>query len=139
MPLELVTSYTWPTDRFFLACLSIQVDILAGRLGIKTHTWDVDGLGPARGFGGRLSSGRVILVEELEYGGPYPAVYVDSAELSTSGPEALVAELCRELGLSTTDFLRVAGDADRVAATELMGQVIAVRAQRLSKKGQSPN
>ena len=137
MPLEPLTSYTWPTDRYPLASLSVRVDNLAARLGIEAHAWQVDGLGPARGFGGRLPSGRVILVEELEYGRPYPAVWVDAAELSTFGPDALVAEVCRELGLTPPEIVRVAGNTERLAATELTGQVIAARAQREPKKGQA--
>jgi hypothetical protein len=65
--LEVVTSYTWPTDGVYLAALDTRVDDLAARLGVGVHAWDVDGLGPARGFGFRLPSGRVYLLEELGF------------------------------------------------------------------------
>ena len=94
MPLELLTSYTWPTDVVPLGGLTVRINDLAARLGLPLQMWDVDGLGPARGFGGRLPSGWVVLLEELEnavkyHGAKGPSVYVDAAVLGAIGAEPL--------------------------------------------------
>jgi hypothetical protein len=116
--IEPLVSYTWPTDPFPLAALGVRVDALAGRLGLSVHDWNVDGLGPARGYGGRLPSGRVILLEELQlavkhHGAQGPIVYVDAAELAAVGPELLVGELLAALGLSRSDLVVVVGQSDQ--------------------------
>ena len=51
--MELLAAYTWPTGPVGLGSLTVRVDELAARLGVAIHAWEIDGLGPARGFGGR--------------------------------------------------------------------------------------
>jgi hypothetical protein len=124
MTLEALTSFTWPTGTVPLASLSIRVDDLAARLGTPVHAWNEDGLGPARGFGGRLPSGRVVLLEELQYavqhhGARGPVVYVDAVELAAAGPEPLAAEVVAALGLSPSDLVCIADQTDQEFAEEL--------------------
>lgn len=131
MGLEHLTSYTWPTTQFPLAGLCVRVDELAARLGVTIHTWVEDGLGPARGFGGRLPSGTVVLLEELETSIEHgysqgPGVYVDASVMASVGPEALVAELLAELGLSRSDLEYAANEQNRQGAIELMAKWYAV-------------
>src|SRR5262245_31213819 len=132
MALEVLTSYTWPTGPVPLAALRVRVDDLAARLGVAVRAWDEDGLGPARGFGGRLPSGCVVLLEELQlavqhHGAAGPAVYVDASELGTAGPEPLVVELLAALGLARLDLASVADEAAQRSAGELAARVQAAR------------
>jgi hypothetical protein len=141
MSLEVLASYTWPTDAVPLAALCVRVDDLAVRLGLPVRAWEVDGLGPARGFGGRLPSGHVILLEELElavryHGARGPVVYVDAAELGALGPEPLMTELLTELSLSRLDLVGVAGQADQRSAAELAARVLAAKVAGVSLPGQ---
>ena len=98
-----------------------------GLLGIPVHTWYEDGLGPARGFGGRLPSGCVVLLEELELAIKYqgargPGVFVDASMLGAVGPTRLVIELLAALGLSQSDLVSVADAAAQQSAAELTSQ-----------------
>jgi hypothetical protein len=88
-----------------LAQLAIRVDELASKLGLPVHTWVEDGLGPARGFGCRLSSSRIFVLEELalaveHQGAPGPTAYVDAAEMALLGVEPLVEELLMQLSIA---------------------------------------
>jgi hypothetical protein len=139
MPLEILTSYTWPTDAYPIARLSVKVDDLAVRLGISVHAWNVDGLGPARGFGGRLPSGRGVLFEELEFAVRYhgaqgPTVYMDAAELGALGSDVLVSELLRVLNLTSLDIAAAAGLAAQQAAANLATRVATAKAPTKSNR-----
>lgn len=132
MAVEPLTSYTWPSDRVPVAGLRVRVADLAANLGLPLATWSVDGLGPASGFGGRLPSGRVVLVEELELqvryqGAPGPTVYMDATDLGSLGIEPLAQEICDALGLTKADLALVAGSSAHQIATDPAGQVIAAR------------
>jgi len=48
MALEVLVSYTWPTDGVPPAALSVRVNALASRLGVSVRAWEANGLGPAR-------------------------------------------------------------------------------------------
>jgi hypothetical protein len=137
MSIEVLASYTWPTDAVPLAGLGIRVDDLAARLGLPVHTWDVEGLGPARGFGGRLPSGVLVLLEELQLAVRYqgargPTVYVDAADLGAIGPDMLVGELLAALGLSRSDLVGIAGEAEQRRAAEMAAQVRQAQAARVA-------
>jgi hypothetical protein len=120
--LELLTSHTWPTAEMALGSLGLHIDELASRLGLPVHRWTVDGLGPARGFGCRLPSGRVFLLEELELSVRYheakgPNIHVDAADLAANGIESLLVEILDALGLARSDAIAVADrEAEQTAA-----------------------
>jgi hypothetical protein len=97
------------------------------------HQWDVDGLGPAKGFGFRAVSGRVYLIEELKDAVKYkgargPYVYADAAELATAGAAALVEEVVSAPGLAHTDVITFADAAAEKYAAELVAKLAAARA-----------
>jgi hypothetical protein len=132
--IEVMTSYTWPTAEIPFASLGVRVDDLAARLGVAVHAWTVDGLGPAKGFGFRLPSGCVYLLEELELevhyrGAQGPNVHVDAADLSRCGSKALVDEVVAGLGLSRLEVVYVADSAVQEAAANLVAKVAAARAK----------
>jgi hypothetical protein len=134
--LDIVTSNTWPNDGIPFAGLRIRVDDLAARLGVAVHKWNVDGLGPAYGFGFCTPSGRVYLVQELELSVKYqrasgPAVYVDAAELATVGAIALVEEMVMVLGLAPPDVETFADAAAEKRAAALVAEVAAANAKRI--------
>jgi hypothetical protein len=134
MTLQTLLSYTWPTHVVWLAALTVRVDDLAARLRLAVQAWEVDGLGPARGFGGRLPSGHVVLLEELEFDVRHgraagPVVYVDAFDLGAVGPDALVAELLAALSLSRSDLAGVAGEAEQRSAIELAVRVLQNKAE----------
>ena len=132
--LELVDSYTWPNDGIPFAGLGLRMDDLASRLGVAVHTWDVDGLGPARGLGFRSVSGRVYLLQELElavryHGAPGPEVHVDAAELATFCPEALVHDVVATLGIARQNVPFVADKSVQQNAAALVARWSAERAK----------
>jgi hypothetical protein len=135
MPFEPLTSFTWPTGGVPLAGLTIRLDDLAARLGVPVVAWDEDGLGPARGFGGRLPSGRVCFLEELELavrhqGVRGPTVYADASDLGALGAEPLVAEVLGVLGLSRSDLAGVVGPEAQRAVTGWVRQMTDAKADR---------
>jgi len=132
--LELVDSYTWPNDGIPFAGLGLRMDDLASRLGVAVHTWDVDGLGPARCLGFRSVSGRVYLLQELElavryHGAPGPEVHVDAAELATFCPEALVHDVVATLGIARQNVPFVADKSVQQNAAALVARWSAERAK----------
>jgi hypothetical protein len=99
----------WPTVQVPLASLGLRVDELATRLNLPVHAWYEDGLGPARGVGCRLPSGRLFLLEELQLavrhqGSRGPTLYVDAADLTAGGVESLLEEILQALQLSRADL-----------------------------------
>ena len=135
MKLDVLASYTWPTAPVALGALSVRVDDLAARLGVAVHAWEVDGLGPARGFGGRMPSGAVILLEELELavrhqGARGPSVYVDASQLVAAGPKPLAEELLSALALCPEELAGVVDEAARWRAAELSARATQAQAAR---------
>ncbi|MBY0521840.1 MAG: hypothetical protein K2R98_00490 [Gemmataceae bacterium] len=129
--LERLASYMWPTDAFPIASLNIRVQELASRLGLAVSDWEVDGLGPASGFGCRLPSGRVLLLEELELSVKYqgstgPYLYLDAAEVAENEPEDLMIDILGALGLSDSD-VRWVNTVGRQEAARLTSIVRAAR------------
>jgi hypothetical protein len=115
----------------------MRVDELASRLGVAVHAWNVDGLGPARGFGFRAVSGRVYFLEELAIavrhrGAPGPEVPVDAADLTTFGAEFLVVEVLAAPGLSRSDVAYLADESVQQIAAALVARVSASRAKSVS-------
>jgi len=140
--LDVIASYTWPNDGIPLARLGLGMDELASLLGVTVHTWTVDGLGPARGLGFRAASGRIFLLEELEFavlhhGAVGPDVYADASDLAQFGPDPLVEEIVLALGIARSDVVLVAELSVQDAAAALVAQVAAARARRLAEGGRS--
>src|SRR5262245_18432267 len=128
MLLEPLTSFAWATDGVPLAALAVRLEALAARLDLPLRTWDEPGLGPARGLGCRLPSGRVCFLEELELaiqhqGARGPTVYVDAADLGSLGVESMLAEVLGALGLSRSDLAGVAGIGAQQAPGELAARM----------------
>jgi hypothetical protein len=133
--LQLVKSYTWPNEGIPFAGLGLRIDDLASRLGLAVHTWNVDGLGPARGLGFRSETGRVYLLQELEmalryHGAPGPEVHADAAELASVGAEALIEDVVVTLGIARRDVVFVADESVRQTAAALVARCSAERAKR---------
>jgi hypothetical protein len=120
-------AYRWPTLEVALAEFGVRVDELAARLNLHVHEWQIDGLGPARGFGGRLSSGRPFELYELQYPIQYgrakgPALFVDAADLEKQGVQALIAEILQELHASSSELVWVMDHASEQQAARLLQQ-----------------
>jgi hypothetical protein len=97
-------TYRWSGGEFALFNLRLRVDELAERLGFSIDSWEEEGLGPARGAVLRLSTGKLILLQEQEYlieSGTTegPCVWVDAADLAALGVTLLLHEVLGELGL----------------------------------------
>ncbi|QJW93760.1 hypothetical protein [Frigoriglobus tundricola] len=128
MRLEPLTSFTWATHGVPLAALAVRVEALAAGLDLPLRMWDEPGLGPARGFGCRMPSGRACLLEELELAIRYqgargPTVYVEAADLGALGVAPMVAEVLGALGLSRSDLAGVAGTDAQQGAAELVSRM----------------
>jgi hypothetical protein len=133
--LEPLASYTWPTDRWPLAALSIRVDELATRLGLSILTWHEDGLGPARGVVCGLPSGRVFLLQELEnkvryYNAKGPDVYVDAGDVGDQGVEPMLIEVLDGLQLSRSDVNWLPDATSQQSAAKFAAEARAAKAQR---------
>lgn len=130
-----IDSLHWPTTEFALASLNVRVDELAKRVAFRVDAWDEDGLGPARGAALSLSSGRPVLLQELQFpietgasGGP--DVWVDAGDLAALGVEALLAELLAALELPLEAVVWVQDDSVREQAAQRSRWTIAYRAAR---------
>jgi hypothetical protein len=107
--MQQLSTYRWPVDPIPLASLSVRVDDLASRLGVTVSTWEVEGLGGARGMGCISSSGYVYLLEELQCSEqPELAVYVDATLLASLGVDVIVSEMVAEFGLDRAVILSLA-------------------------------
>jgi hypothetical protein len=102
----------WRAGEFPLASLTIRVDELAARLNLPLYREREDVGRTVRGFGGRLPSGRIFLLEEI--GHPFDptrsgdvVLTVDAADLAGQGAEPLLAEVLEALGLPRSDVAAV--------------------------------
>jgi hypothetical protein len=98
----------FPTSPLWIATLRIRVDVLADRFGFKIEEWQEDGLGSARGFVCRLSSGRLVLIYELAHqvnvlGHPGPNVEMDTSDIARDGIDAPLREVLDAFGLTSAD------------------------------------
>lgn len=140
--LELLPQYTWPTDCFPLASLCVRVDELAKRFEMPVFTWVEEGLGPARGFGCRLASGCVFLLEELEESirrtrAKGPNVYVDAADVARHGVEKMVDDFLDGLCLTRADVDWLPGPAAWANASTIALKVRAYELRRQSGADQN--
>jgi hypothetical protein len=140
MPIEPLISYIWPTDAVPLAGLTVRLDDLAARFEVPIRTWEVDGLGAARGFTVRLPSGRVVGVMELEivtrHRAAGPVVLVDATDLAAHGPETVAADLIAGLDLVGADLTRSADVAARQMAVDLVTKFAAAEHVRAPDRGE---
>ena len=107
-----IPDYRFSTTDWPIVSLVVNVANIAGRFSFNIDHWEEDGLGPASGMLLRLSSGRVVLVSELEYSVKYhgakgPTIYVEASHLAQYGVEPLVSEVLDALELSreATDWI----------------------------------
>lgn len=108
MAVVAISRYTWPNDPINILGLTISLEDLAARIQVPIASWNEDGLGPVRGFGCRLPSGRVILVEEFEIAVrhgyvPGPSVLIDVGEVAHHGVDILVGGILTALSLTQAD------------------------------------
>jgi shikimate kinase len=143
MRFESPTSFEWTTDAVPLARLAMGVDELAARIHAAVSNWEVDGLGPARGFCVRMSSGRAYGFVELELvirhnGTSGLLVCVDAGDLAALGPDALLAELVDAITISSSGIAGVADEASRTTAAEIASRFRPpLRAQRFTDPANS--
>jgi hypothetical protein len=128
---------------FWLIMLNVRVNTLATRLPFSPQEWEEDGLGMARGCFLKLSSGRVILLEELQhsiehFGAKGPIVMVDVGEAAALGFKALLAEVVADLSLSADEISIHSDDAASwgAEAKELAAQTAAWRKKRAEREKQ---
>ncbi|HLZ64861.1 MAG TPA: hypothetical protein VKQ29_01460 [Aliidongia sp.] len=100
--------HRWPTTDWPVARLTVPLEQIAARNGLTVQSWIEDGLGPATGCGGRLTSGVVIQLVELAYlisqgGARGPDLYADASDAHNLGIENLIAEALSALSLSWAD------------------------------------
>jgi hypothetical protein len=140
--LDVLTSYTCPSDVFPLAGLGIRLNDLEARHGLTAQSWHVYGLGTAQGFAFRAASGRVYLLEELESSIEHqhsrgPEVYVDAGDMATIGPEALIKEVIATLGLCRSDVAYLGNESAKQSAARLMDRIARTRGNRQSQADES--
>jgi hypothetical protein len=125
---EAVTWHKWPTDGIPFAGVRIAPCEIAVRIGVATQKWDVDGLGPAIGFGFRAQSGRVYLLQQLElvekhYGVIGSDVYVDATDFLKTGLPSLVSDVIQALELSSSDLVVTADASTEKLAKQLVAKL----------------
>jgi hypothetical protein len=102
----------WRGGEFPLASLEIRVNELAARLNLPVYREQENVISPVLGFGGRLPSGRIFLLEEIGHPFDPPrsgdvVLTVDAADLAGQGAEPLLAEVLQALGLTRSDVAAV--------------------------------
>lgn len=107
---------------FALATLTLRVDELARRVGIRVDAWEVEGLGPARGAALRLASGRPMLLQELQFpietgASSGPDVWVDATDLAALGVDDFLTEVMQALdvGRDAVDWVQNASVRNEAA------------------------
>ena len=103
--LTFLPEHVWQSPEFPLCTVNVPVAELAQRLGFPLVTWDESGLGNASGFGCKLESGMVLLLEELAHAREYlgaagPTIYVEASALVAQGVGTSVTSVLNGLGLS---------------------------------------
>lgn len=107
--MQQLATYRWPVDPIPLTSLSVRVDDLAFQLRMTVSTWEVEGLGDARGMGCISLSGYVYLLEELQHSEHLQlVVYVDATLLASLGVDVIVSEMLAEFGLDRAVILSLA-------------------------------
>jgi hypothetical protein len=123
-----VFEYRFLNPDISIVSLRAPVAEIAEKLGLSVEAWETDGLGRARGMFIRFSSGKVMLLRELEYaiehlGQEGPTVYVDAGEVAAFGVESLVAEILGGLGLSSDKVAWMASSDVQRDATQMLNRM----------------
>lgn len=106
--LEQVFQHIWSTDDRLMARLAVRLEDIAAKNDLTLQNWIEDGLGPAIGCGGRLPSGVIIFLRELEHlisrsKAKGPDVFADAADLQEIGVDKLLSETLSALSLDPAD------------------------------------
>jgi hypothetical protein len=120
-----IADYRFSSTDWPIVSLAVNVATLAGRFGFTIDHWDEDGLGRASGMLLRLSSGRVVLVCELEHavkrlGAKGPTIHVEASHLAQYGVEPLVDEVLDALELSREATDWIAPAESQASAAEVL-------------------
>jgi hypothetical protein len=105
--------------------LGVRLNEIAEKVGLAPDSWEEHGLGRAVGMFIQLSSGRIVLLRELEHavkylGAPGPTIDADPTDVIAVGIEALLDEVVDSLALSRDAIHWSAGaEGERNAARML--------------------
>ena len=119
-----LTEYVWQSAELPVCTVDVPVRVLAERFGIPLAHWEEPGLGGASGFGCRLASGLVLLLEELSHarehlGAKGPTIYVEATELVERGIQSTLASTLAGLDLSPQSVTWSQTEAGLQAAREI--------------------
>lgn len=119
----LLTEYIWQSPEFPICTVNVPVAELALRLGFPLAEWEEPGLGRATGFGCRLASGLVVMLEELAHardhlGAAGPALYIEGHDLAAMGVERALADVLAGLGLTPQNVAWVQTEAGFQSAVQ---------------------
>ena len=108
--------------------INVRAMELSARLDIPLLRWQEDGLGDVNGFGCRLSSGLVLLVEEAVHAVQYlgatgPTIYVESMHLAARGIAPVISEVIAGLHLSTENLTWYQTEEGLKGAAERSAQI----------------
>jgi hypothetical protein len=120
-----VFEYRFPAEGLAIARINIDFDDLIHRLGLTLESWEEPGLGPARGAFIRLSSGRMILIQELEHLRKSmnilgPDIFADAGDVIAWGVGPLVDEVLAAFGLPKSAVAWNAGEDLRQVAADIV-------------------
>jgi hypothetical protein len=120
-----ITNYVWRSAEFPVCTVNVPVARLAERLSFPLVQWEEPGLGSATGFGCRLSSGLVLLLEEFAHarehlGAKGPTIYVEAVELIEHGIVATLASALAGLNLSHQEVDWVQTDSGLQSARQFV-------------------
>lgn len=133
------TQYAWRSAEFPLCVVDVPVEVLAERWGITLVHWEEPGLGHASGFGCKLVSGLVVLLEEFSHAREHlgvlgPTLYVEANELIEHGIEDTLASVLSGLGLPHHSVTWLQTESGLQAAMQVVeaagGRVSASRLER---------
>ena len=121
-----LTEYVWRSADFPLCTVGIPVEVLAERWGMPLAHWEEPGLGHASGFGCKLASGLVVMLEEFAHvrehqGALGPTLHVEAIELIERGIEGTLASVLSGLGLPHHSVTWLQTESGLQAARQVVG------------------
>jgi hypothetical protein len=123
-----VYDYRFPNTDLPIIRFQVRVSEIAQTRGFTVENWMEDGLGQARGMFLKFSSGRVVLLRELQhliehYQAKGPTVHVDASAVAEFGVEHLISEVLTSLNLSQQAVDWIASGESREIAIDLVKRV----------------